>query len=211
MHQLVCGCPTWLAQAAETQSPRGEDGRLNVLTLARLHPRKGHLLLAEALGRLPPPLRRTVRWTVHGDGEDGYVEQVREAARRFDVELDYRGPIAREQMSQAYAQADLYALTSLRLPRSVEAFGITYLEAAIHSKPSVAFRTGGVAEAVVDGETGFLAPEGDVPALAQALERLLSDSNLRRRFGVAARQHALRFRWEDSAQTLLALRGFLKP
>ena len=158
------------------------------------------------MGRLPLPLRDTIRWVVQGEGEAAYIEQVREAARRFDVELDYRGPVAREEMSQAYADADLYALTSLRLPRSVEAFGITYLEAAIHSKPSVAFHTGGVAEAVVDGETGFLVPEGDIPALAQALERLLSQPELRQRFGVAARQSALRFRWEDSARTLLELR-----
>ena len=206
VHRLVCGCPTWLTRAAEHQTARPDDGRINVLTLARLHPRKGHLLLAEAMGRLPLPLRRSVRWIVRGDGEAAYVSQVRDAARRADVDLDHRGPVPREEMSQAYAEADLYALTSLTLPQSVEAFGITYLEAAIHSKPSVAFRTGGVAEAVLDGETGLLASEGDIPALTRSLERLLLYPELRRRFGQAARRHALGFRWEDSAQTLLKLR-----
>jgi len=47
-------------------------------------------------------------------------------------------------------------MTSVQLPGSVEGFGISYLEASMHEKPIVAFRTGGVEEAVVHERTGLM-------------------------------------------------------
>jgi glycosyltransferase involved in cell wall biosynthesis len=53
--------------------------------------------------------------------------------------------------------------------------------------PVVATRVGGVPELVVDGETGFLVPPADPPALAAALQRLLDEPQLRARLGAAGR------------------------
>ena len=53
------------------------------------------------------------------------------------------------------------------------------------SRPVVATAVGGLADAVVHGETGLLVPPGDVAALADALESLLRDTDLRARFGAA--------------------------
>ena len=58
--------------------------------------------------------------------------------------------------------------------------------------PVVATDVGGVAESVVDGETGLLVPPGDPGALAAALDRLLTDSALRLRLGTAGRERARR-------------------
>jgi glycosyltransferase involved in cell wall biosynthesis len=66
-----------------------------------------------------------------------------------------------------------------------------------HGRPVVASAVGGLRDLVVDGETGLLVPPGDVAALRGALERLLGDSELRRRLGAAARARAAeRFSWE---------------
>ena len=73
-----------------------------------------------------------------------------------------------------------------------EGFGIVFVEAAACGVPSVAGRSGGSPEAVVDGETGFVVEPRDVDAVACALERLLGDDALRARFGTAARERASR-------------------
>jgi colanic acid/amylovoran biosynthesis glycosyltransferase len=57
----------------------------------------------------------------------------------------------------------------------------------------VSFATGGISEAVLHGETGFLAPDRDWRTLAQYLSLLLKNADLRRKFGVAGRQRVLRF------------------
>ena len=67
--------------------------------------------------------------------------------------------------------------------------GIVYLEAMACGLPVVAAANGGTLESVVDGETGYLVPAGDVEATAAALDRILGDPTVRRDLGEAARRH----------------------
>jgi glycosyltransferase involved in cell wall biosynthesis len=99
-------------------------------------------------------------------------------------------------------------MTSRTLPKSVEGFGITYLEAGFHGKPVVGYRSGGTAEAVVDGETGLLVEEGDVPALAKALQQLVTEPALRQRLGEGGRRHTGQFSWDTTAR--IAIEAALK-
>lgn len=90
-------------------------------------------------------------------------------------------------MAEAYACADIFVIPSLEdnLPNTV-------LEAMSCGVPVVGFSTGGIAEAVVPGETGLVARTGDTQELAQALFRLLGDVDFRRRLGAAGRVRAER-------------------
>jgi glycosyltransferase involved in cell wall biosynthesis len=71
-----------------------------------------------------------------------------------------------------------------------EAFGIAALEAMAVGRPVVAARSGGLADLVVDGETGFLVPSGDARELRDAVRRLLADGLLRTQMGDAGRRRA---------------------
>ena len=88
----------------------------------------------------------------------------------------------------------------------VEGFGIVFLEANACGKPVVAGRTGGVAEAVADGETGLLVDPENVDEIAAAVLRLLDDDELSRRLGenglVRAREN---FNWERRAKEIEGL------
>ncbi|WP_034387624.1 N-acetyl-alpha-D-glucosaminyl L-malate synthase BshA [Deinococcus sp. YIM 77859] len=77
------------------------------------------------------------------------------------------------------------------LPSSNESFGLAALEAMSCEVPIVAARAGGIPEVVEDGVTGFLAPVGDVDAMADAALRVLRDSQLYLSMGAAGRQAAL--------------------
>jgi glycosyltransferase involved in cell wall biosynthesis len=70
---------------------------------------------------------------------------------------------------------------------------IVVMEAMRASRPVIASRIGGLADQVVDGETGMLVPPNDVEALRHALERLLADGALRERMGEAAGRRAHQF------------------
>jgi glycosyltransferase involved in cell wall biosynthesis len=67
------------------------------------------------------------------------------------------------------------------------------LEAMASGRPVIGSRIGGITDQVVDGETGFLVPSGDVQALRGAMERLIADPALRERMGAAARQQVQKF------------------
>jgi len=73
------------------------------------------------------------------------------------------------------------------LPSEHESFGMAALEAMASEVPVIATRAGGLPEVVVDGETGYLLPVGDVDAMAERAIAILSDRVLHRRLGRAGR------------------------
>jgi len=86
-----------------------------------------------------------------------------------------------------------------------ELLGLAALEAMASGTPVVASRTGGLAEVVADGETGFLVPPGDTRALADRLARLTSDRRLAARLGANARDLVVQqFTWRACAERCLA-------
>ena len=201
-----CALPAaFVERAGELAAVAGvPDEEWRVLTVARLHPRKGQLDVARALGRLPGEIRARLVYQLVGVGAEDYRREVAAACRAAGVRVEFLGALDDGALAGVYAGATLYAQASRTLARSVEGFGITFLEASFHGCPVAAYRSGGVGEAVLDGETGLLVAEGDEAALADAIRRLLEDGPLRRRLGQRGRAFALGFRWEDAAEALSA-------
>jgi glycosyltransferase involved in cell wall biosynthesis len=174
-----------------------------ILTVARLNPRKGQREVIAALQALPDTLRARVEyWLVGGHNKENYAGVLAATAARADFPIRFLGDIPDEKLGAIYAQADLFAMTSMPHKHSVEGFGLVYLEAGAHGLPVVAHAIGGVPEAVIDGETGLLVAPGDGAALTAAFARLLGDPALRRRLGEAGRARARAHTWRDSAQSL---------
>ncbi len=83
-----------------------------------------------------------------------------------------------------------------------EPFGTVVCEVMSHSKPVIGTTPGGHADMIINGETGYLVPRGDVDALVKAMETLISDSELRTRMGKAAQERARQFTAEVSIPRL---------
>jgi phosphatidylinositol alpha-1,6-mannosyltransferase len=93
----------------------------------------------------------------------------------------------------------------LRRERQVEGFGLVFLEANAYGKPVVAGCSGGVPDAVADGESGFLVDPLDPEEVAARLIELLADPGLAARLGRAGRARIERqFNWNVSARQLVA-------
>jgi glycosyltransferase involved in cell wall biosynthesis len=85
-----------------------------------------------------------------------------------------------------------------------EGWGISNLEAAACGTPVIAANSPGIRESVIDGETGFLVPQGDVEAMAAAMRGIVESRNLVDVLGNAGRRFAEAFTWERSAKETLA-------
>src|SRR5438067_10065278 len=149
-----------------------------IISVGRFAYPKDYPTLVDALARIDADYRVTLV----GEGPDRPTVTT-DARRRLAGRAELVG--ARRDVRELLAAADLFVLSS----RS-EALPISVLEAMAAGLPVVATDVGGVSELVVDGETGFLVPPADAKALAQALETLLREPRLRRRFGAAARRRA---------------------
>ena len=178
--------------------------KIVILTVGRLHPRKGQLLTLQALQMLAPAVRaRLEYWVVGGQSKGNYEAHLRTAAaEKPDLTVRFFGNIPDEELSDLYDRADIFAMTSVNLEHSVEGFGLVYLEAAAHGLPVVAHDVGGVSEAVMEGVTGLLVPPHRPAQLAAAFEKLVHNAPLRRQLGAAGRAWATRNCWKESAEAL---------
>jgi glycosyltransferase involved in cell wall biosynthesis len=103
------------------------------------------------------------------------------------------GVLSESQKRDFFAGIDVFAL-----PSRSDSFGLVLLEAWANGVPNVAYRAGGIAGVIRDGEDGLLVRCGDVAALANAMTQLILKGELRRQLGTTGKARTLRdFRWED--------------
>lgn len=155
----------------------GERTRPRLVSVGRLKAPKDMATLLDALALLGDVELDAL---VVGDGPDAAA--LREQVERLGLEGRVRLCGERDDVPALLAEADCFVLSS----RS-EGLPVSILEAMAAELPVVASAVGGVPELVEDGETGFLVPPGDPAALADALRRMLTDAELRRRLGAAGR------------------------
>lgn len=166
-----------------------EGGRL-VVGMSRLVPRKGFDVLVAAAALLAPG-RPDLIVAIGGSGRDRPRLERLVAATGAPVRL--LGFVPDADLPALLASADVFAMPCRNRWAGLEqeGFGIVFLEAAACGVPGVAGWSGGSAEAVASGETGFVVDRPEDPvAVAAALARLLDDDDLRRRQGDAARRRA---------------------
>lgn len=117
-------------------------------------------------------------------GDGSRLDALRQSAQQMGLQdrVLLPGGIAYEAIPDWLAAADIFLLTSRNegLPNSL-------VEAAAAARPIVATQVGGVPEIAIDGETGILAPSGDVKAIARAISALLADERLADRLGQQGR------------------------
>ncbi len=176
---------------AEARARFGIDpDRPVVLGVSRLVPRKGFDRLLDAAARLDDEAQIVVA----GAGRDRSRLEHRAARLGITGRTRVLGRVSDADLPDLYASADVFAMPCRDRWGGLEAegFGIVFLEAAASGVPAVAGRAGGATEAVADGETGSLVDPRDPAAIADALARLLGDTEARTRMGTAARERAVR-------------------
>jgi phosphatidylinositol alpha-1,6-mannosyltransferase len=181
------------------------EGRTVLLTVGRLTRRKGHDRVLDALARLrghTPDLA----WLVLSDGEIETELKAQCTALGLDDVVRWVGPVPSAELPRYYAVADVFVHPNRTLADDdVEGFGMVFLEASASGVPVIGGRSGGVPDAVSDGETGLLVEGDAVDAVADAIASLAGDPARRERMGEAGRRWARRFSWSRQAARVRAL------
>jgi phosphatidylinositol alpha-1,6-mannosyltransferase len=184
------------------------DGPL-IVGISRLVPRKGFDALIRAAALLAPG-RPGLTVAIVGGGRDR--KRLERLAARAGAPVRFLGRIPFGDLPDAYACGDVFAMLCRNRWAGLEqeGFGIVFLEAGAAGVPVVAGASGGVRDAVADGETGLVVDRpADPEAVADALAAVLDDADRRRTMGEAARRRAVEaFSYDVLADRLwLALQG----
>ena len=167
--------------------PRPPLGPMPVIGFAgRLVPKKGVDVLLHAMVLLRKRVPE-VRLIVAGDGPERIGLERLAAELGIRDAVDFLGHLAQDQAEHALGAAWVQAVPT----RWEEPFGLVAAEAMMRGTAVVASESGGLAEQVEPGATGYLAPAGDAAALARALEQVVRDRDLAERLGASARVRAL--------------------
>jgi glycosyltransferase involved in cell wall biosynthesis len=161
------------------------EGTKVVVIIGSITPRKGLLLFVQA-ARCLSEVYGKVAFVVVGDGQGPYVEEVKASVRESHLGPYFHFLGWRADVAHILRGADVLVVASEQ-----EAFGRTVVEAMGAGVPVVSTRCGGPEEIVVHGETGFLIPNKNSAAMAQAIASLLGDPEMALRLGAAGRARAV--------------------
>jgi len=171
-----------------------------VLMVGRLVYEKGFHLALDALAGVVRRLGN-VRFVVAGTG----VAESELKAQADELRLlghgSFLGWVGDDMLHSLYRVAEIVIVPSIYEP-----FGLVALEAMASGCPCIVADTGGLREVVpADGTAGLRFPARDSDALAEILERVLTDENARTQLVAEGREHALRFDWAEVARTTRSL------
>jgi colanic acid/amylovoran biosynthesis glycosyltransferase len=181
---------------------RGPPTPGKVITVARLVEKKGLLDLIDACAQMRTP---GVWLEVVGDGP--LRQRLEHEAVFLHAPVVFRGALPQEDVIGLIRGAAVFCLPCVvGADGDRDALPTSVLEAMALGVPVVTTAVGGLPEAVVDGRTGLVVPDHDPPAVADALDRLLGDSELAARLGAGGRLQIERsFSLERSVSRLRGL------
>ncbi len=158
---------------------------LQIVSVGRLVPAKGQFILLSAMQKL---LEKSydIHLVVIGDGADRkFLEKFAEEHRLTDF-VTFMGALNHDQTRARLAESDIFVL-----PSFAEGVPVALMEAMAMEIPCVSTQIAGIPELIENEVEGLLVPASSSEALAEAMERLIKSSQLRRQIGVAARKKVL--------------------
>lgn len=179
-----------------------QPGDRIILFVGRVEPLKGIDLLFKAVAILKARDASLVEnlcvMVIGGDNETlektktDEMSRLRSLAQTLDIEdlVAFLGKRDQDTLQYFYSAADVVVM-----PSHYESFGMVALESMACGTPVVASETGGLVFLVKDGETGFHVPTDDAEALADKLQILMEDKELRARLGSQAVRYAQQYAW----------------
>jgi glycosyltransferase involved in cell wall biosynthesis len=164
-----------------------------ILSVGRLVEKKGFNYLVEAC-RILRDRGHAFKCLIVG-GEDQYADKIRSLIAQLDLNgiISLHDAVTQEELRRFYRRATVFTLPS-QVMENGDRDGIpnVLVEAMAMELPVVSTNISGIPELIEDGTDGLLVPQKNAEALADALERLLNDRDLRQAFGKAARAKVCR-------------------
>ncbi len=157
---------------------------VNILCVSNIKENKGQIYLLQAMEYVQKDFKITFVGLVR---EKEYMEKlgIYIIENGISGKVHFTGFLSGSQLVEEYQKADIFVLPSLK-----EGFGMVIFEAMSYGLPFIACKTCGILEQVNDGQEGFLVPPKDPKILANKLDNLIIDGELRIRMGELGRERA---------------------
>jgi glycosyltransferase involved in cell wall biosynthesis len=198
---ILCG--TRAAELIPRGAARGRGKPIPpvVLSVGMAKPRKGYHVSLEAFAVLSKRFPGAVYRIAGPPPEGEYRRLLKSIIRREKLRgVQFLGTVDSPRLDQLYREATVFLLLSQDLDLRFEGFGLVYLEAGAYGLPVVGSRCGGIPDAVIDGETGYLVDPTNAEAAGRAMIRLAEDPALSLKMGLAGRARAERLTWDRFAE-----------
>ena len=174
-----------------------------LITVSRLDRRKSHQNIIMTIKNLLPKFPN-LKYISLGDGDEkNNLEKLKkELGLEKEVELIFKS--TEQEKVALIEQSDVFVMPSVVYKKSVEGFGITYIEAASYGKPSIGGIYGGEGDAIKSGQTGYLCDGNDLNALYDVLLKIL-ENNHHKELGANALEFSKNFNWNKVVKKYIEL------
>jgi len=181
------------------------NGSPVILTLARLEKRKGHVYIINCVERLINQFKN-LQYLIAGEGPELSNLKAIVNKKKLNKNVLFLGKVNESEKKHIFKKTDLMIMPTIdeSINRSIEGFGISYIEAALFEIPSIASNVGGTSEAVIHNKTGIIL--NNIDELEQNLKELLLNNEKRIELGKAAKQRAIKeLQWDKIKEEYFSL------
>ena len=174
-----------------------------IITVARLDKRKSHQNVMMTIKNLIPTYP-DIKYVCVGDG--GEKSNLRDLIKQLDIQSQITFlPKVNENLKVALLnECDLFLMPSVIYKKSVEGFGISFIEAGSYGKASIGGKEGGQADAIEAGKTGFLCDGNDLNSIYETILKFFQNDQYKV-LGLQAKEFSKKFKWENIIKQYLKL------
>lgn len=178
-----------------------------ILGVGNLSNRKGYQTSVAAFAEIAHEFP-DLSYEIAGSKDEQVLSECIEILKSNGVDpsrVIFLGSLSDSELKKKYLEAELFILTSVNHDHHFEGFGLVFLEAASAGLPVIGTNDSGIEDAVLDGVNGYLVKQYDVAGTKEALKKILTNKELKSRFGIASIEWAKKNSWDNSAQKYLSI------
>ena len=164
-----------------------------LITVSRLDGRKSHQNILMTIKNLLPRFPK-LKYVSIGDGDERKNLEKLKRELKLDNNVKLIFSSTEQEKVALLEQSDVFVMPSVVYKKSVEGFGITYIEAASYGTPSIGGIYGGEGDAIKSGQTGYLCNGNDLNALYDTLSKILLNDHYKE-LGTNALNFSKNFSW----------------
>jgi len=174
-----------------------------LITISRLDGRKSHHNVMMTVKNLLPKYP-SLKYISIGDGDEGNNLLKLRKTLGLEKSVEFIFKSTEQEKLALLEQSNIFVMPSVIYKKSVEGFGITYIEAASYGKPSIGGIYGGEGDAIKSGQTGYLCNGNDLNAIYDTLLKTLANDHYLE-LGSNALEFSKKFSWEKIIKEYISL------
>ena len=199
-----CNYPIKIEENAKVfAAKKYENSFPKLITVSRLDGRKSHKNILMTIKNLLPKFPN-IRYISIGDGEERNNLEKLKNELKLNSQVNFIYKTNEQEKLALLDQADLFIMPSVVYKKSVEGFGISFIEAASFGKPSIGGIFGGESDAIIEGKTGYLCDGNDLSKIYECLLKSFENNNYKQ-LGNNAKEFSKNFKWEKIVKKYIEL------